>query len=62
MISPQPCPTSLAQDACRKGWLRASPKGPVALDVVLSVASDIASAMIALHAAGVVHGDLSGGA
>lgn len=34
----------------------------MALDVVLSVASDIASAMTALHAAGVVHGDLSGGA
>lgn len=51
-----------AQDACRKGWLRASPTGPVSTAAVLAVAADIARAMVALHGAGIVHGDLSGGA
>ena len=50
------------QDACRKGWLRASPTGLVAPAAVLAVAADIAAAMVALHGAGIVHGDLSGGA
>ena len=50
-----------AQDACRKGWLRASPTGPVSTAAVLAVAADIARAMVALHGAGIVHGDLSGG-
>lgn len=50
------------QDACRKGWLRVSPMGPVSPLAVLAVATDIASAMVALHGVGIVHGDLSGGA
>lgn len=51
-----------AQSACRKGWLRTSPTGPVSPAAVLAVAADIASAMVALHGAGIVHRDLSGGA
>ncbi|KAK9843472.1 hypothetical protein WJX81_004368 [Elliptochloris bilobata] len=55
------CNRGCLADACRKGWLRASPTGPVSLGAVLAIAADIASAMAALHGAGVVHGDLSGG-
>lgn len=51
-----------AQDAARKGWLRHTPLGAVDTRVVASVMADVAGGMAALHAAGVVHGDLSGGA
>jgi len=52
----------VAQDAARKGWLRTSTLGPADARVVASVMADIAGGMAALHAASVVHGDLSGGA
>jgi hypothetical protein len=51
-----------AQDAARKGWLRTSTLGSADARVVASIMADIASGMAALHAAGVVHGELSGGA
>lgn len=47
------------QDAVDCGWLRESPAGPASLVKVLVTATEIASGILGLHRAGVVHGDLS---
>eukprot|EP00878_Enallax_costatus_P045345 GHUV01054529.1.p1 GENE.GHUV01054529.1~~GHUV01054529.1.p1 ORF type:complete len:141 (-),score=34.80 GHUV01054529.1:42-464(-) len=49
----------LLQDAVDCGWLRESVDGPASLLKVIATATEVASGILALHRAGVVHGDLS---
>lgn len=49
----------LLQDAVDCGWLRESPTGRASLLKVIATATEIASGIMALHAAGILHGDLS---
>jgi serine/threonine protein kinase len=53
-----------AQDAIDKGWFREQPTidAPPSLRIILETAQQIASAMTYLHAKGIIHGDLTGGA
>lgn len=52
-------PPALLQDAVDCGWLRDSVAGPVSLLKVIATANEVASGILTLHKAGVVHGDLS---
>lgn len=52
------------QEAVDKGWFRTKPtiEAPPNMPVILATAAEIADAMAFLHAKGVMHGDLTGGA
>ena len=54
-----------AQEAIDKGWFRTQRSqlaGGLRMAAVLATAAEVAAGMAFLHARGVVHGDLTGGA
>lgn len=54
------CNHGTLTDAIIKGWMHAKNSRNVSRAAVLATAVEIASALMSLHSAGVVHGDLSG--